>query len=274
MRASAVLTAVGLATAGLLAATPVTATATAATSAAAAPTLASPHADGPALMLISQKTAKCIGLPETTTVNRGARGLALVRLGHVPVHTPRHVVAACFAAAVEDTDNPIHELVRKHGDLLGLDAEPATSETPPKKGVTPTPESADAAPESADAIPDAHRRTTAGEPVPPDQSAPPTPPDSSVPEPVLGTKENPAVAIVDTVIGKVCTDVPVAKTRSIVGLAGTEAQDFLTTSRNQRCDDGFSPYGEYEPLLDLIEELPPLSADADRPHDGRRPLRT
>ncbi|MFI7317110.1 hypothetical protein [Streptomyces venezuelae] len=49
------------------------------------------------------------------------------------------------------------------------------------------------------------------------------------------------MTIVDTVVDKVRTDVPVAKTRSIVGLAGTEAQDFLTTSRNQRCDAGFSP---------------------------------
>ncbi|WP_219691146.1 hypothetical protein, partial [Streptomyces anatolicus] len=98
--------------------------------------------------------------------------------------------------------------------------------------------------------------------------------DPSAPEPALGTKEKPAVAIVDTVVGKVCTDVPVARTRSIVALAGTEAQGILTASRNQRCDDGFSPYGEYEPLLDLIEKLPPLSDDVDRPDDGRRPVRT
>ncbi|WP_219688982.1 hypothetical protein, partial [Streptomyces anatolicus] len=126
MRASAVLTAVGLATAGLLAATPVTATATtattatAATSAAAAPAAASPHSEGPALMLISQETAECIGLPETTAVDRGVRGLALVRLGDIPVNAPRHVVAECMDEAAEDTDNPIHELARKHGDLLGL----------------------------------------------------------------------------------------------------------------------------------------------------------
>ncbi|MFF8641048.1 hypothetical protein [Streptomyces sp. NPDC015345] len=267
MRASAVLTAVGLATAGLLAATPVTATATAATSAAAAPTAASPHSEGPALMLISQETAKCIGLPETTAVNRGVRGLALVRLGHTPVKAPQHVVAECFDEAAEDTDNPIHELAREHGELLGLKAEPTDSERPPKEWLRPTPE-------SADATPDAHRPTTAGEPVPPDPSAPPTPSDPSDSEPALGTKENPAVAIVDSVVGKVCTDVPVAKTRSIVELAGTEAQDLLTAPRNQRCDDGFSPYGEYEPLLDIIEKLPSLSDDADRPDDGRRPVRT
>ncbi|MFK4071346.1 hypothetical protein [Streptomyces sp. NPDC029674] len=270
MRASAVLTAVGLATAGLLAATPVTATATAATSAAAAPTAAAPHSEGPALMLISQETAECVGLPETTAVNRGVRGLALVRLGHIPADAPRHVVAKCFDEAAEDTENPIHELARKHGDLLGLKAEPANSERPPKEWLRPTPE-------SANATPDAHRGTTAGEPVPPDPSAPPTPstpPDPAAPEPVLGTKENPAVAVVDTVVGKVCTDVPVAKTRSIVGLAGTEAQNFLTASRNQRCADGFSPYGEYEPLLDLIEKLPPLPGDADRPDNGKRPVRT
>ncbi|MFD4633888.1 hypothetical protein ACFVYR_33875 [Streptomyces sp. NPDC058284] len=273
MRASAVLTAVGLATAGLLAATPVTATATAATSAAAAPTAASPHAEGPALMLISQETAECIGLSKATAVDRGVRGLALVRLGHIPVDAPRHVVAECFDKAAKDTDNPIHELARKHGELLGLKAEPANSERPPKEWLRPTRE-------SASVTPDAHRGTTADEPVPPDSSAPPTPSDPSAPanpstpEPVLGTKENPAVAIVDTVVGKVCTDVPVAKTRSIVGLAGTQAQDFLTASRNHRCDDGFSPYGEYEPLLDLIEKLPPLSGDADRPDNGRRPVRT
>ncbi|MFH8294340.1 hypothetical protein [Streptomyces sp. NPDC018059] len=273
MRASAVLTAVGLATAGLLAATPVTATATAATSVAAAPTAASPHSEGPALMLISQETAKCIGLPETTAVKRGVDGLALVRLGHTPVKAPQHVVAECFDEAADDTDNPIHELARDHGDLLGLKAEPTDSERPPKEWLRPTPE-------SADATPDAHRPTTADEPVPPDPSAPsapptpPTPSDPSDSEPALGTKENPAVAIVDTVVGKVCTDVPVGKTRSIVELAGTEAQDLLTAPRNQRCDDGFSPYGDYEPLLDLIEKLPQLSDDEDKPDNGKRPVRT
>ncbi|MBM7167015.1 hypothetical protein JQK87_00955 [Streptomyces sp. G44] len=259
MRASAVLTAVGLATAGLLAATPVTATATAATSAAAAPAAPSQHSKGPALMLISQETAKCIGLPKTTAVDRGVRGLALVRLGHTPVKAPQHVVAECFDEAAEDAGNPIHELARKHGDLLGLKADSGNTERPPKEWRRSTPE-------SADATPDAHRPTPAGDPVPPD------PWDS---EPVLGTEENPAVAIVDTVVSKVCTDVPVGKTRGIVELAGTEAQDLLTAPRNQRCGDDFSPYGDYEPLLDLIEKLPRLSDDEDRPNNnGRRPART
>ncbi|MEU7646779.1 hypothetical protein [Streptomyces huasconensis] len=262
MRASAVLTAVGLATAGLLAATPVTATATAATSAAAAPAAPSQHSKGPALMLISQETAKCIGLPKSTVVDRGVRGLALVRLGHTPVKAPQHVVAECFDQAAEDSDNPIHELARKHGDLLGLKADSVNTERPPKGRPHSTPA-------SADATFDAHRPTAVGDPVPPD---PADPWDS---EPVLGTKENPAVAIVDTVVSKVCTDVPVGKTRGIVELAGTEAQDLLTGPRNQRCDDGFSPYGDYEPLLDLIEKLPQLSDDEDRPnHNGRRPART
>ncbi|MBM7167014.1 hypothetical protein JQK87_00950 [Streptomyces sp. G44] len=258
MRASAVLTAVGLATAGLMAALPATAQATAATSAATARTVAAsaaaaPHSEGPALMLMAQETADCLGLPaETTAVDRGVRGLALIRLGHIPVTAPPTTLTQCLDQAARDDDNPIRELAAKHGDLLGLKSDTANNNNdgrPPREWLRPTPV-------NSHANPDAHLRTSADEPVPPDPSAPSTPP---APEASPGTTENPPVAIVDTVISKVCTDVPITVERNTVGLVGAEVRNILTAQRNQRCADGFSPYGEYEPLLALIDKLPPLS---------------
>ncbi|MEU1129879.1 hypothetical protein ABZ383_08435 [Streptomyces sp. NPDC005900] len=255
MRASAVLTAVGLATAGLMAALPATAQATAATSAAtartvAAPTAATPHSEGPALMLMAQETADCLGLPtDTTAVDRGVRGLALIRLGHIPVAAPPTALTQCLEQAAKDDDNPIRELAAKHGDLLGLKSDTADNGRPPREWLRPSPV-------NAHADPDAHLRAGADEPVPPDPSTPSKRPS---PEASVGTMENPPVAIVDTVVSKVCTDVPIPVKRNIVGLAGVEVRNVLTAHRNDRCADGFSPYGEYEPLLDLIDKLPPLS---------------
>ncbi|MFF8655816.1 hypothetical protein [Streptomyces huasconensis] len=292
MRASAVLTAVGLATAGLMAALPATAQATAATSTATARTVAAsaaaaPHSEGPALMLMAQKTADCLGLPvEKTAVDRGVRGLALIRLGHIPVNAPPSGLTQCLEQAAKDADNPIRELAAKHGDLLGLKSDTANNNDgrPPREWLRPTPA-------NSHANPDAHLRTSADEPVPPDPSAPSTPP---TPEASPGTTENPPVAIVDTVISKVCTDVPITVERNTVGLVGAEVRSILTAQRNQRCADGFSPYGEYEPLLDLIDKLPPLSEkdqkelreqreekerlerekEAARPEDSKRPMNT
>ncbi|MGW0535669.1 rodlin [Streptomyces sp. NPDC003032] len=106
MRVSTVLTTLGLAAASLLTAAP---TATAA-----------PHPDGPALMLISQTTAKCVGLPDSTALNRGVPGLALVRLNQIPVPASRDAVGDCLDKAAKDPNNPVKDLADKFGALLEL----------------------------------------------------------------------------------------------------------------------------------------------------------
>ncbi|MEV2256991.1 rodlin [Streptomyces sp. NPDC050147] len=106
MRATTVLTTLGLAAASLLATTPTAA--------------AAPHPDGPALMLISQDTAKCVGLPDSTALNRGVPGLALVRLNQIPVPASRDTVGDCLDKAAKDPNNPVKNLADKFGVLLGL----------------------------------------------------------------------------------------------------------------------------------------------------------
>ncbi|WP_409239820.1 hypothetical protein [Streptomyces sp. PA5.6] len=212
MHTPAALAALGLAAAGIMAAAP--------PAAAAAPV----PPEGPGFLIISQATAKCVGLPDSTALKRGVPGLALVRTRQLPVPASADKVDECLKQAAQAPNNPLKDLVGKFGALLGMKPQPPQPKLPNS--------------------PAAGTRTTAT------ATATATAPTDDEP-PLLG--------LVDPALNKACIGIPIEKVQNVAALVDVGvARAMITSSPVQRCLET-APVSSEEPLARIIDKLPTLS---------------